>query len=291
VDEAHGAHFGRHPRFPPGALELGADVVVDGWHKTLGSLTQTAVLHLRPGLEEEERIALALDLLQTTSPSYPLLASLDAMRARLAQEGAGLWNEALAAADEVRRYLEQTPGLEVWEPEPPRRQDPLRLVVSAYYERGWSGRLLADALREQGRLQVEAWGERHVLLVFSLADGRQAAERVKAAFATVLKAGVAGRKPDFRPDRDLGPYPWPPAGTLALTPQEAFLAPHRRLPLAAAAGEIAARPLVPYPPGVPVCWPGEIIGTELVAYIEELRARGYSVQGVSREGEVTVVAG
>ncbi|MGB9886950.1 MAG: aminotransferase class I/II-fold pyridoxal phosphate-dependent enzyme [Moorellales bacterium] len=293
VDEAHGAHFGRHRRFPPGALELGADVVVDGWHKTLGSLTQTAVLHLRPGLEEEEeeRIALALDLLQTTSPSYPFLASIDAMRARLAQEGPELWDEPLAVADEVRHCLERTFGLEVWEPEPPVKQDPLRVVVSAYYQRGWSGRNLAAALRERGRLQVEAWGERHVLLIFSLADGGQTAGRVKAAFAAALQNPSAARESLPAPDRGPGSYRWPSGGVLALTPREAFLAPHRRLPLAAAAGKIAARPLVPYPPGIPFCWPGEVISNELVVWVQEWRSRGYSIQGVSREGEVMVVAG
>jgi len=282
VDQAHGAHFGKHPRFPPSALDLGADVVVEGWHKTLGSLTQTAVLHLRHGLDEGGRVVRALDLLQSTSPSYPLLASLDAMQAHLARRGAAAWEEALAAVDELRGWLKARPEFELWEGPGGECRDPLRLVISAA-PLGVEGRALAEILREEGRVQVEAWGRRHVLLLFSLADGAWSIPRVRQAFSVLLsrplvakpRAGVVGYEP--RPGRPV------------LTPREAFMAPHRWVPLDAAAGEIAAQALVPYPPGIPLCWPGELIGKDLVAYLRELQAWGHAIQGLTDEGEVAVV--
>lgn len=282
VDEAHGAHFGFHRRFPPKALALGADVVVDGWHKTLGSLTQTAVLHIRGGVEGGERVALALDLLQTTSPSYPLLASLDALRAEVARRQGELWEGALAAADEVRQWLTEQEVFAVWEPGPGRIQDPLRLVVAAP-GLGYDGRELALALQDQGRLAVEAFGERHVLLVFSFADTLQSADRIKRAFGSVAGGATAGGS--FNAG-----LPRPPVPKAALTPQEAFFAPWRWLALPQAIGEVAARAIVPYPPGIPLCWPGEVISEELAAHVKVLRQRGYHLQGLTARDEVAVVA-
>lgn len=284
VDQAHGAHFGLHASFPPGALGLGADVVVDGWHKTLGSLTQTAVLHLGQGVNFGERIALALDFLQSTSPSYPLLASIDALRAEIARRGADLWEAALAAADEVRAWLDGDWRFVVWTPGPGLTQDPLRLVVAAP-SLGYDGRELALSLCERGGLAVEAWGDRHVLLVFSLADDREVASRVVAAFRAVAAQGTADRRaktPGVLPRLAI-----PPA---VLTPREAFFAAHRWLPLGEAVGEVAARAIVLYPPGTPLCWPGELIGEEVAHYVEIYRRRGYHLQGLSLRGEAAVVA-
>jgi arginine/lysine/ornithine decarboxylase len=290
VDAAHGAHFGFHHRFPAPALSLGADVVVDGWHKTLGSLTQTAVLHVGSGMENADRIGLALDLLQSTSPSYPLLASLDALRAELARRGESLWQEALVAADQVREWLGRRQAFAVWQtgPEWRWRQDPLRLVVAAPGG-GLNGQQLALALRDRGGLAVEAWGERHVLLVFSLADNLRAGERVTAAFAAVAREAVLDRGADKEKAGDT-PWLWPPLPAVAMTPREAFFAGRRLLPLSLAVGRVAAELITPYPPGIPLCWPGEVISKEVAAVAGELQRRGYHLQGLSARGEVAVVA-
>jgi arginine/lysine/ornithine decarboxylase len=283
VDAAHGAHFGFHPQFPPRALAVGADVVVDGWHKTLGSLTQTAVLHLREESESLSRVAWALDLLQTTSPSYVLLSSLEALCLQLAERGGELWEGALAAAGEVRSWVRAQSGLTLWEPGPGWLQDPLRVVVSAR-DYGYDGAELASMLREHGGVVVEAWGAHHVLMVLSFADGPECVPAIIRALQRIEpKPGPAKTEDEvFLKGIALPRAP--------LTPREAFFAPQRLVPLSQASGKIAARPIVPYPPGIPICWPGEVVEEDVVDYVTALVARGGQVQGLTPDMKVAVVA-
>lgn len=107
VDEAHGAHFGFHENLPTPALSLGADVVIQSTHKTLGSLTQSAMLHLaQESKVNEADLQAALQLVQSTSPSYLLLASLDAARDQAARQGRQIYSRVIALADDARRFVQ-----------------------------------------------------------------------------------------------------------------------------------------------------------------------------------------
>jgi arginine/lysine/ornithine decarboxylase len=138
VDEAHGAHLGLHPGLPPSALRGGADLVAQSTHKTGASLTQSAMLHAGAGGRvPPDRVARALQLLQSSSPSYLLLASLDAARA--AAQAPGFLDEALAAAAACRAALGALPGLAVvgaggQRPASAVAFDPLRIAVDVS---GW----------------------------------------------------------------------------------------------------------------------------------------------------------
>lgn len=284
VDQAHGAHFGLHPDFPESALALGADVVVDGWHKTMGSMTQTAIMHLNHGFSKADRVSHALDLLQTTSPSYPLMASLDAARAFIAQQGEKIWAGALQAAEDVRAWLRKDHGFELWEPGGERRLDPLRITAAAADTRV-NGGGLAAALREHGGIEVESWGDRHVLLVFSWADTPAAGLLVRQAFASASSAMGSLRVANGKVS-----MPAPAMPESVITPREAFFAGRIRLGLAEAEGRVAAGPIIPYPPGIPLCWPGELIGGDLTAFLQERLSQGYEIQGINQAGEVAVVS-
>lgn len=78
MDEAHGAHFGFHDYFPENANRLGADIVIHSVHKTLPSLTQTALLHMNGSIVDRKRVEWYLHILQSSSPSYVLMAGIDA---------------------------------------------------------------------------------------------------------------------------------------------------------------------------------------------------------------------
>ena len=116
VDEAHGPHFAFHPDLPNSAMAAGADLTVQSIHKVLGAMTQASMLHVQGSWIDTERLSQSLQLLQSTSPSYLLLASLDAARQQMALQGEQLMSHTLQLADIARIRISQIPGLSVLEP-------------------------------------------------------------------------------------------------------------------------------------------------------------------------------
>ncbi|TDA68648.1 MAG: aminotransferase class I/II-fold pyridoxal phosphate-dependent enzyme [Clostridia bacterium] len=267
ADEAHGTHFAFHPELPASALASGADIAIHGFHKSGGALTQAAVLSVRQGFDPS-RVEAALDCLQTTSPSYLLLASIDAARCALASQGRARLERALEAAAWARKQLRQWPEFVILDEGMVGREaalDPLKMVLAAP-GLGLSGRALAAALRRRGRIQVETYGWRHVVLVWSLAD-----DMAQARHLVRVLHDLAG---DYRAGRPRAPRAFPgppPRPQVVMSPREAFFASRRTLPLGQARGQVAAGFVVPYPPGFPVLAPGELITGEIIAYLAETR--------------------
>src|SRR4051794_17632917 len=135
VDAAWGPHFGFHPDLPPNALAQGADAMLTSTHKIVGSLTQSAMLHVAPtGRVDPRQVARTVRLVRSTSPSSLLMASLDAARRQLAVHGEALLHETLAGSRRVRELLARTPDVAVVGEELVGRPgvagwDPLRLVL------------------------------------------------------------------------------------------------------------------------------------------------------------------
>src|SRR3954468_7579739 len=175
VDQAWGPHFGFHPDLPPGALSQGADAALTSTHKIVGALTQSAMLHVAPtGRIDNGRVARAIRLVRSTSPSSLLLASLDAARRQLRVHGEALLHETLAASRRVREQLDRTPDVAVVGPELVGRPgvvgwDPLRLVLDVRAT-GRSGYEVAEALRQS--YDVPAETATHATMVFVLGMGQ-----------------------------------------------------------------------------------------------------------------------
>lgn len=151
VDEAHGSHFKFHPDLPPTALELGADLVIQSTHKTLGAMTQASMMHWRESLIDPQKISRALQLVESTSPSYLLLASLDITREQMTTEGEKLWSKTLALANTARQELAQITRLNIFNPAPQtgiRYFDPTRLTVDIT-ELGFTGYEADEILHEE----------------------------------------------------------------------------------------------------------------------------------------------
>jgi arginine/lysine/ornithine decarboxylase len=158
TDEAHGSHFCASPLFPASALTVGADFTVMGAHKTLGAFTQAAWLHCREGGEAASRVNQALRLVQTTSPSYLLMASLDVARHQLQQSGER-WGETAGLGRRLRREISRLPGLmapaeELLDVPGVTAYDPARLVVNVS-GLGITGFTAGDWLARERRLLVE----------------------------------------------------------------------------------------------------------------------------------------
>src|SRR4051794_35857029 len=183
VDQAWGPHLGFHPELPPGALQLGADAVLTSTHKIIGSLTQSAMLHISgSGRVDPDAVARVLRLLRSTSPSSLLMASLDAARRQLALHGEQLLHETLRGIDAAREKLETIEGIELVDHRFVGRPgvagyDPLRIVLDVRGT-GRSGYELADALRRSYDVHPELATQATIVLIVGIGETLHALERV-----------------------------------------------------------------------------------------------------------------
>ena len=266
VDEAWGPHLGFHPALPAGAMAAGADGAVTSTHKFLSSLSQSSLLNVRAGLVDPARVATTVRMTQTTSPLLPLLASLDACRQQLVTDGERLLGRAVELATQARHRLRMLPGLDVLGPDrlglEASRCDPLKLVVDTS-GLGLRGQEAERLLRDRFAIAPDASDARSVVCMVTIGDTPASIDQLVGAFAALCAQHPA------RPTARAVPPAWR-AGAIpiqALSPREAFFAPSRAVPLRDAVGKVAAELVVPYPPGIPVLAPGEVIGPDVVDHL------------------------
>ncbi|MDF2627174.1 MAG: arginine/lysine/ornithine decarboxylase [Symbiobacteriaceae bacterium] len=262
VDEAHGSHFAFHPALPPSALSLCADGVVQSIHKTGGSLTQSSICHLgRQSRLNEQRLRAMLRLVQSTSPSYLLMSSLDVARRELALHGRENWDRAIELARCTRQKLAALRGISLVE-----SSDPTKVLINVT-RRGLTGFQASEALWSHG-VAVESAGLGYVLAVLTPGDSAETADTLVNAVAALPDGpGAPARPPE---------PPWPET---VLPPRDAYLGAQESVPLAQSVGRIAAELVAPYPPGIPVVAPGERLTVDVVAYLRHAVAAGHHLQG------------
>lgn len=243
VDEAHGPHFHFHPSLPPSAMEAGADGAVQSTHKLLPSLTQSSMLHLKGNRLSSERVLDLLRLLQSSSPSYPLLASLDQARERMQQSGNAELERTLSFAEKARARLAGIPGLSAWAPKN-FSFDRTKLVIET--GRLCSGDEFLDELEARG-LILELASPNGILALLSVDTKEGEVERLVEAL------GEIARNHPLRPLQVVSP---PPPLSMVLSPREAFYGPFEEVSLEDAVGRVAAEAVTPYPPGIPLLFPG-----------------------------------
>jgi len=279
VDEAHGGHL----RFVPGeqsALAAGADVVVHSPHKALGSLTQSAVLHLQGPRVEPDRVAEALVLLQSSSPSALLTMSLDAVVEELERSGTSTWT---AQAELARRAVARTApdGRPLLSrrgrlPRGVSGTDPCKLVVdSSRY--GRTAREVREALALRG-VQPEFSDRRNVVLSVTVGTTADAVDILLEVLSE-----LAACAPQSTPDGGSTLSLWPDLPAERVLPARTALQAERRVvPLSQAGGVVVAAPLTPYPPGIPLVLPGEMLSPALVATVQAFLAHDVVVRGLVR---------
>jgi arginine decarboxylase len=282
ADEAWGSHLYFHPDLPMGALRGGADLVLSSTHKIVGSLTQSAILHLGDGGRiDEDLIDRSVTLVESTSPNALLTASLDAARRFAATKGEELLDETLKTLERTRERVRQIPGLDVLDERLAGRTsvaawDPLRLSVDVRGT-GATGHRIAELMRERDDVVLELFSENVIVAVFGIGETPTAtADRLIEG----LQHAVEQVGPGDRERRGAFAEP-PPWGPLELAPRDAFLGPQEVVPFEAAEGRIAAESLAAYPPGVPNVLPGERLTGPTIAYIADSLAHGGLVRGAS----------
>ena len=285
VDEAWGGHFPFHEALPEHALAAGADLVLSGTHKIVGSLGQSAMLHLAHGSHsrlDDVAIERALNLVSSTSPSSLLFASLDTARRNSVLRGAELIEASIEILAETRAAIRRIPGLDVLDDRLIQHPgvydyDPLRLAIDVRGT-GASGFDLAALLRDEHDVHLELRSEQMLVAVFGL--GEPPADSCRRLVEGLESAvGQLGRRLDKSSRREFRlPPRW---GALAATPREAFFGPQEIIPIERAVGRVAAESAAVYPPGIPNVFPGERLTNQTIDFIERTLEQGGTVRGLS----------
>ncbi|TMV44250.1 aminotransferase class I/II-fold pyridoxal phosphate-dependent enzyme [Paenibacillus mesophilus] len=283
IDEAHGAHYGFHPALPDSALACGADLVVQSTHKMLGAMTMGAMLHIRGSRIDRERVRNRLSMLQSSSPSYPIMASLDASRCLLQTVGRSWLDLGLSVVERFEKSLERWPWFRAISRAPTEAyetKDPFKVAI-ADATATLSGFQLRDELERRG-VMTEMADPCHVLLVFSFASETRDADMLIGALEHIsARFELSGKEISLSPEVAMKNAPYHSGVSAPVPFRMNALTATKETPVSEAAGEIAAEMVIPYPPGIPVLYPGELITEQTVQDLRALAAMGAKFQGVS----------
>ncbi|MCL6605983.1 MAG: amino acid decarboxylase [Paenibacillus sp.] len=307
VDEAHGAHYGLHPALPAGALMCGADGVVQSTHKMLPALTMGAMLHIQGPRLDRALLRQRLAMVQSSSPSYPVMASLDLARRLVHSQGPEAFTAGLAAVDTLRRGLAELPRYGLLQPAPPLQhsgggraaaanldsppqsevayvtQDPFKVVI--YDATGvLSGFELQRRLEERGCVP-EMSDERHVVLAFSLGSREEDAIRLLGALRDMDT--VESMESYVHHPNEINISTWNNyKNNIISTPIPFSMKPvaagdKEYIKLEDSEGRISAEMVVPYPPGIPLLYPGERITNDICSRLSALASVGAKFQAAA----------
>ncbi|WJX51590.1 hypothetical protein P8452_37771 [Trifolium repens] len=280
VDEAHGAHLGFHSKLPSSALQQGADLIIQSTHKVLCSLTQSSMLHMSGDIVDKEKISRCLQTLQSTSPSYLLLASLDAARSQLGESPEIVFDQAIALANEAKCLLKRIPGISVLDnssfPNFP-AFDPLRLTIG-FWELGISGYKANEVLCRDFGIVRELVGNKSITYVLNLGTCRDHVQRLILGVKYLAATCSTIQQPKDRLLLDHAPFD---DIIMRLTPRDAFFASKRKVTVKESIGKVSGELICPYPPGIPVLIPGEVITERAVDYLLNVRSKGADITGAS----------
>lgn len=293
VDEAHGAHLGFHPFFGKNSNEHSADLVVQSVHKTLPSLTQTALLHVNGSRVKVGRVERFWKMFQTSSPSYLLMASIDRCVRLLKEQGEELFSRHAARLERFYRETEALTRLKRLPMEVPGEpRDAAKLVISTE-NISMTGPELYDILRSDYGIQPEMAAGQYVICMTTIADTPEGFWRLTEALLAVDADAVPVQKKALPPLAEQ---------TFSGSPQLFAKLPKRRLPAVtardcpqewvpweAAAGRIVGEYIFLYPPGIPLLVPGEVLGAREQELLRQYEQQGLQVHGLTQEKQLAVI--
>lgn len=278
VDQAHGAHFGMHPAYPENAVKEGADIVIHSVHKTLPAPTQTALIHRNGSLTDGELLRKYLQVYQSSSPSYLLMAGIDEAVKLVGQEGFARLDELFSHRKKLTDCLRDCAYIRICP-----YTEPGKLVISVKGS-SMTGRMLYDVLREKYHLQMEMASGNYVLAILTMMDRKEGFDRLREALLEIDGA-LTKDKTDkgsrlCLPEADQHPK-------IEADLWKAYLAPFEKIPLCRAQGRIAGEFINLYPPGIPLLVPGEVLDEQMIEIIQAYQKNDYTFQGVY-ENEIKV---
>lgn len=292
VDEAHGAHLEYADQchsFPKSALEYGADIVIQSLHKTLPCFTQTAILHVKGKLVDQDRISRYLSMFQTSSPSYLFMAGME--RCIRYMDGDGR-NEMIRYEKRLEHFMERMEGLQVLEVldrevcgkyRTVAGWDPSKIVVSTMRAEDFHGEELAETLRRKYHLEMEMTAPEYVIAMTSLMDTEEGFERLGTALLEIdgalRRRMESGRKEKAASETPEGLESKLSHPVRRMLICEAMDADTERTAFQDTVGKVSAEFVYLYPPGIPIIAPGEVFTDAIVEKIMAYKAAGLLVQG------------
>ncbi len=287
VDEAWGPHFHFHPALPLSAMQAGADLCINSTHKMLGSLSQTAMMHVQGNRIRIDRLKAVYKLFLSTSPNLVLVASLDVARRQMALDGPALLSRTIEIANDARTRLNEIPRVYCFGEELEGRPgvfdlDPTKITITVK-DLGYTGYEAEEILRRRYNVQVELADLFNVVALYTIGTTPEASDQLIRGVSELARedrpldifspSGVLDRRVKT------GTYKLPPIPPIRLVPRDAFLAETEFVPFKRSAGRICAEVITPYPPGIPVISPGEEIMPAIIDYLLLEKRAGVKMQG------------
>jgi len=276
VDEAHGAHLYFSEELPEGALVQGADMCAQSIHKVTGSLTQSSMLHVKSDLVDVNMLESNLHIVQSTSPSYLLMASLDVARYELAINGSEMINNAVNLAKYARNSINDIYGIicvgeSIIGTAGVKELDITRLIISAR-KLGITGFELKNILFKNYSVDVELSDFINILAIITYANMKEDIDRLLDALKDISKKNIEGIEL-------INEINLPELPDYIMSPRQAYFSTNKVIPWSQAKGEIAGEMIAPYPPGIPVIYPGELVTEQVWEYIESYRVKKRHLHG------------
>ncbi len=286
VDEAWGAHLRFHDGLPLSAMQAGADIAINSTHKVLSGMSQAAMLHVKTDRIDPGRVHTALRLFLSTSPSCLLVASLDVARMQMATEGKKLLSKTIKLADYLRDNISLIPGMRCYGRELIGRPgvfdfDATKLVFSAR-DMGYTGYDMEKILRYDFNIQIELSDIFNNVALITIGHDEAIADSLIDAFKKIASSRRYPTSLDVlsvyesKQSKRFELPDWPETAT---TPREAFFAPQETVMFEDSGNRVCGEIVTPYPPGIPILRPGDLISEEIIEYIKIELAGGAHIQG------------
>lgn len=277
VDAAHGAHFGLGCGMPKSAAEQGADISICSLHKTLPSMTQTAIIHLCGDMIEEEKLKRFLRIYQSSSPSYVLMSSIDLCIKEMTENAASFTEKLLSFRQRIQDGVKDLEHIQI--PDLSVLQDPAKVLIYADSDK-MTGQRLYDILREEYKLQLEMATEHCALGILSGWDRPEGIERLIESLCEIDRGLIGSSFLDDK--KSIFEIP-----ECRIPLYKAWDMDREEVALYEAEGRISAEFVNLYPPGIPLIVPGEVYGRDFFGMIDECLQEGLNVQGVT-DGRTTM---
>ncbi|MCR8745995.1 aminotransferase class I/II-fold pyridoxal phosphate-dependent enzyme [Romboutsia lituseburensis] len=267
VDEAHGSHLGLSTKLPRTALQQGADIVIQSAHKTLPSFTQSSMLHIKGDKVDCNKICSILRIIESSSPSYLLMASLDLAVDIYETKGEELMNDLLINIKDFEEKIKDNKLIDIYN-----EYDKTKIFISSK-KLGITGYNLDTILRDKYNIQVELANYYGVLLICTIGNDRSDFKNMIDALNDISERYSLNKMinhieyPMIIPEK-------------VLNPREAFYKDKKNVKIYDSIGEVCGEYIIPYPPGISLLSPGEKISKEIIDYILLCNKKGMNISGI-----------